>query len=174
MKKQLSGIMKKFLVLSLLVTFCTNVHAVLITGELAWAGLWSEDTTSNVLTFHPSLVLGATHDFASAGIVAGQSISMSSIDLDGLSGSLSLWSLNGFTYTIHTLFVAGTSPFYDITANGWMTHMNYDATEYFMQLSTNGGSYSATAVPEPATLSLLGIGLLMVGLFSRHRKKLPS
>ncbi len=97
-----------------------------------------------------------------------------------------LWSVGGFTFDLTTILSNqsidvdnnGSADYAIITGNGVINKAGFDATEGEWTFSTqgfgnlgNGGSFSfsATSVPEPAAIALLGLGL--IGFGAARRKK---
>ncbi|MFT5880907.1 MAG: hypothetical protein ACI86X_002046 [Moritella sp.] len=97
-----------------------------------------------------------------------------------------LWSVDGFTFDLTQILSNqsidvnnnGTADYAIITGNGVIHNAGFDDTQGEWTFSTqgfgnlgNGGSFSfsATTVPEPAAIALLGLGL--IGFGAARRKK---
>jgi hypothetical protein len=86
----------------------------------------------------------------------------------------SLWTVAGFTFTV-TDITANSSNilgfFQGVKANGFITGNGFDqtASQFTWTSQIAGTSFSATTVPTPATIALLGLAL--VGFGATRRKK---
>jgi len=151
-----------------------------ITGTLIFSGSLTTDTndvvTATVFTFNnPVTVDAANGDFT--GI---NSVTYQDLDTNGPAGLL--WSSTRFTFELTSLVqdtVTGTAPnrIRGIGGIGTLKDTdnileNTEGTWTFstQENSVNGKfSFSASTVPEPLTVSLLGLGLVGVGLARRAK-----
>jgi uncharacterized protein len=89
----------------------------------------------------------------------------------GLDGTGQPWEyLDGYAYRI-----SGTGPSATFTLSDW-TFSGIDATDAFANTAPPGfaiGTYTATAVPEPSSMALIGL-VGVAGLAVRYRRKNAS
>lgn len=160
--------MKKLIGIIFATMLSSQASATLIHGDIGFGGNFERDGTS--YTFSNVEVDNASFDLAAAGIADDDELTVNGFDIAAFAPTV-LWSTNGFTYTLNTLSVI-----FDmeniatvLTGKGKLSGNGFEDTTFLLTFSSNaGGTFSASAVPEPTTAALLLMGV--AGMALRKRK----
>lgn len=147
-----------------------------ITGEIGYSSTDDQndieryfDTSINFLTTGDGEV-----DYATGDLSPLLGMSVASIDFTYDPFTPQSWSVGNFTFELTAVNVIFDDfGFLALQGSGMISHANYDDTLFAWQYSTQqlGNTFSAGIVPEPATLALLGAGLIGLAASRRSANK---
>lgn len=162
-------------------TVNTGAKAALITGTIGFVGDFQTTPTANDLGgatgvhFIDELVFGSpTGDFS--GIANLTAVAFTDFTFSPFVPVAGLWSVGGFSFDLATLtIVQQDSGHLVLDGTGTIHGAGFTDTPGTWTFTGNPGgtnftfSAGTSAVPEPATLALIGVGLLGVSLMRRRR-----
>jgi hypothetical protein len=164
-------------------SFAQSLQAAPIVGSMDFGGTVTYDTTSlataaRVNLWNSSFVLQDSGNFSS--ISPGTTVTMAAPWIFNPSTSTpSLWSVGGFKFDLTSCVITSqSSTFLNITGVGIVSGNGFDPTPgtwSFTSSDSNGqpqttfGFQAQAAVPEPGTITLLGVGA--GGLISARRRR---
>ncbi len=123
------------------------------------------------------IVMSTTGDFTS--LTYGTTGTIYDFDFDSISSAgFTLWTIGDFTFTLENLTVDDQSVSdLDLSGTGYLSYLDYEDTYGVWNFSANtvtGQTFSwsstTSAVPEPATMLLFGIGLAGISSMSRRKQ----
>jgi hypothetical protein len=177
------------LVLALTATMALSAGATMITGDISFSGSTSFDNVNlnyatRITSFSNSVVsaAGGTGDYAS--VTGGTNAAFTTFGFrspNETTGTFQLWTLTDGTYT-YSLYATSIVVSFSNSSNiviegsGIAYITGYDDTPGTWSISANSAgitasfSSSATAVPEPATILLFGLGIAGLAIFGRRKR----
>ena len=175
-----------FMGLLLTLGISAGANAVLISGSIAWegatwipgpAGATTLTATEVDIVGNTGTVSSVTDDYDTF-LNVGDALVIG--DLDFTTQAQFVWSGGGFSFTSLTTGVSfQNANIIVVEGTGTATGNGFDPTVGYWNTTLNqaGAAFSfsgSQTVPAPGALSLLGIGLLGLGLIRRKRKALAS
>lgn len=163
--------------------------AIPIDGEITFSGDFVPTggvslSTATGLTFpgNDFDVDDAIGAFAAAGIVQGDTGTINDFSFNPLAPSpvSPLWSISGFSFVLESVTIElQTNKFLVLSGSGYITGAGFEDTAGEWNLTANtlsalfnfSSGTASVEVPEPSTLVLFGLGLLLFAGTSTRRRR---
>jgi hypothetical protein len=181
----------KTLFIACLLTATGSASAVPITGSIGFTGDYTvlggtslADATGIDIIGDDATVTGTVDgSFADAGITSGDVATYNDFSI-GIVPIDDLWSIGDFSFDLATMvieyqssnllalsgtgIISSTDSNLDATAGGWTFTANSFGSNFTFSSSTG----SSGSVPEPASVLLMSIGLIGIGVFRKLRNSI--
>lgn len=172
--KLLTAVASLFLLLA-----SSSASAVLIEGGISFDGASITTVAGGQVTSIEFAHMETELAYGDFSVIADDTTALFT-DLAPVAAQTGLWSVGGFTFDLVQVTLNGTlgsSAVVEGTGVVTSTNPDYDATAFTWLYSTQGtfdgnetNTFSAKAVPAPAGIALLGLGLIAFGFIRRYRK----
>ena len=177
------------LVLALTATMALSAGATMITGDISFSGSTSFDyanlnNATRFTSFSNPVVSDTGGTGAYASVTGGTPVTFNIFGFrapNETTGTFQLWTFTDGTYT-YSLYAESIVVSFSnsrnivIEGSGFATINGYDNTPCTWSISANSAgitasfSSSVTAVPEPATILLFGLGIVGLAIFGRRKR----
>ena len=165
---------KKFLTGVVLVLGSIVANAAPIVGQLDYTGFASVERAGGAYTaveIINSFVVNATGVYADEGVGSGTSITLTDLSLPALLPA-TIWKTGIFEFSLESITQNdGTT----LAGVGTVSAAGYDDTHGSWSFTSQGNdtgnfAFSSTTVPAPASIALMGLGLIGLGMTRRKAK----
>lgn len=172
----------KMIVAAAVLAVSFNASAGFINGDITMSGdfigtggMGLGDATGIDFIGDDFDVDGATEDFAAAGIVQGDTGTYYDFSFDPLAAGTMVWSIGDFSFALDSITVLlQTNYFIVLQGTGMLSGVGFEDTTGYWNLTGNAAgalfNYSSgtSAIAEPATLGLLGLGFVGIAVARRR------